>query len=71
MVVFFPSMMRWEQRDNYLGFSMVDAFPDMFLEDLLGLPLDREIEFCVDLVLRAQPISITQYRMAPTKLTEL
>ena len=37
---------------------MVDEFLDVFLEDLLGLPPDRVIKFYIDLVPRAQPISI-------------
>ncbi|CAL2277819.1 unnamed protein product [Prunus armeniaca] len=30
---------------------VVWEFPDVFLEDLLGLPLEREIEFTIELVL--------------------
>ena len=37
----------------------------------MGLPPDREIKFCIDLVPRAQPISITPYRMALAELIEL
>ena len=50
---------------------MVSGFPDVFPEDLPGLPPDREIEFCIDLVPGAQPVSITPYRMAPAELAEL
>ena len=50
---------------------MVDEFSDVFSEELPGLPPNREIEFCIDLVPGAQPISIPPYRMAPTELTEL
>ena len=49
---------------------MVEEFPNIFPEELLGLPTDREIEFCIDLIPGAQPISIPPYRMAPTELTE-
>src|SRR5215813_13763652 len=42
-----------------------------FPEDLPGLPIDREIEFCIDLVPGTQLISIPSYRMAPVKLREL
>lgn len=31
----------------------------------------REVEFCIDLVLGATPISKAPYRMAPTELKEL
>ena len=50
---------------------MVDKFPDVFPNKLLGFPPDREIEFSINLVPRVQPISILPYRMAPAELTEL
>lgn len=46
-------------------------FPDVFLEDLLGLPLDKQIEFTIDLVLGTAPISKPLYRIAPIELQEL
>ena len=55
----------------YLGLYVVEEFPNVFLEDLLGLSLDREFKFCIDLVLGAQLIFVTPYRMAPVELTEL
>ncbi|XP_022894103.1 uncharacterized protein LOC111408590 [Olea europaea var. sylvestris] len=51
--------------------SVVRDFPDVFPEDLLGLPLDREIKFCIDLVPETAPISQVPYRMAPKELKEL
>ena len=48
---------------------MVEEFPDVFPDELLGLPPDREIEFCIDLIPRAQPVSIPPYRIASTELT--
>ena len=33
-------------------------FVDVFPEDLLGLPFDREIEFAIDLVPGTAPISM-------------
>ena len=49
----------------------VQEFSDVFPEDLLGLPLDRELKFGIDFLLRSAPISIPPYRMAPTELKEL
>ena len=46
-------------------------FPDVFPEDLSGLPLDREIEFSIDLLPGTTPISKAPYRMAPVELEEL
>lgn len=56
---------------NYPGLFVSDDFPDVFLEDLLRLSLDRGIKFYIDIVPRAQHIFITPYRMTPTELTEL
>ena len=46
-------------------------FPDVFPEELPGLPPDREIEFCIDVVPGTVPISLPPYRMAPAELKEL
>ncbi|KAL4032361.1 hypothetical protein IC575_005432 [Cucumis melo] len=50
---------------------VVKEFLDVFLDDLSGLPLDREIEFTIELLLGTTPISQTPYRMAPSELKEL
>ena len=36
-----------------------------------GLPPEREIEFCIDIVPGTDPISMPPYRMAPAELNEL
>ena len=46
-------------------------FPDVFPDELPGLPPHREIEFCIDVVYDTTPISMPPYRMAPAKLKEL
>ncbi|WMV08752.1 hypothetical protein MTR67_002137 [Solanum verrucosum] len=38
---------------------VVNEFPEVFPYDLLGIPLEREIDFCIDLLPDTQPISIT------------
>ena len=50
---------------------VVCEFLDVFLEELLGLPPDREIEFCIDVVPGTDPISMPPYRMGPVELKEL
>ena len=37
-------------RANYSRFHVVDEFVDIFLEHLLRVLLNKEIEFCIDLV---------------------
>ena len=46
-------------------------YPEVFSEELPGLPPQREIEFAIDVVPGATLASITPYRMAPVELKEL
>ncbi|XP_076909919.1 uncharacterized protein LOC143567362, partial [Bidens hawaiensis] len=44
---------------------VVREYPDVFPEELPGLPPDHEIEFTLNLIPGAEPISKAPYRMAP------
>ena len=46
-------------------------FPEVFPEELPGLPPEREVEFAIDVVPEAKPVSKAPYRMAPVELKEL
>ncbi|XP_070056925.1 uncharacterized protein [Nicotiana tomentosiformis] len=50
---------------------VVHEFPDIFPDELPGLPPRRRIDFFFNIVLGTQPISIHPYRMAPTELKNL
>ncbi|KAA3466717.1 Gag-Pol polyprotein [Gossypium australe] len=50
---------------------VVCEYPDVFPEELLGLPPIREVEFAIELVPGKSPILIAPYRMALKKLKEL
>ena len=50
---------------------VVNEFPDVFPEDLPGLPLDRDVEFTIDVMPGTAPISKAPYRMAPAEMKEL
>ena len=50
---------------------IVRDFPEVFPEDLPGLPPTRQIEFRIDLVPGAAPVARAPYRLAPTELQEL
>jgi hypothetical protein len=50
---------------------VVCEFPDVFPEDLHGLPLERDVEFVIELKPRTTPISRRSYRMPPNELAEL
>ena len=50
---------------------VVREFPELFPEDLPGLPPDREIKFTIDVIPGVAPISVLPYRMAPLELQVL
>nr|GFC37323.1 putative reverse transcriptase domain-containing protein [Tanacetum cinerariifolium] len=50
---------------------MVRDFPEVFPEDLPGLPLIRPVEFQIDLVPGAAPVAREPYRLAPSEMKEL
>ena len=50
---------------------VVKDYPDVFPEELPGMPPDRDIEFLIDLVSGNGPISKRPYRMPPRELEEL
>ncbi|XP_060212226.1 uncharacterized protein LOC132639846 [Lycium barbarum] len=50
---------------------IVCEFPDVFPENLPGLPPEREVEFSIEVILGTTPISINPYQMAPAELKEL
>ena len=49
----------------------MNKFADVFPDELPGLPPQREVEFTIELVPGAEPISKAPYRMAPLELQEL
>ncbi|KAJ9566249.1 hypothetical protein OSB04_002215 [Centaurea solstitialis] len=51
--------------------SVVRDFPDVFPEDLSGLPPERQVEFHIDLTPGAAPIARAPYRLAPTEMKEM
>jgi hypothetical protein len=50
---------------------VVRDFPDVFLEELPGMPPNREVEFIIDLLPGTGPISKQPYRMSVEELKEL
>nr|GFA95060.1 putative reverse transcriptase domain, aspartic peptidase domain protein [Tanacetum cinerariifolium] len=50
---------------------IVSEFLDVFPDELPGIPLVREVEFSIELIPGAEPISKAPYRMAPIELKEL
>ncbi|GJZ08798.1 putative reverse transcriptase domain-containing protein [Tanacetum coccineum] len=50
---------------------VVREFLEVFLEDLPGLPPIRQVEFQIDLIPGATPITRAPYRLAPSEMQEL
>jgi hypothetical protein len=50
---------------------VVCEYTDVFPDELLGMPPDRDIEFAIELQPGTAPISMRPYRMPPAELAEL
>ncbi|GJV42385.1 putative reverse transcriptase domain-containing protein [Tanacetum coccineum] len=50
---------------------IVRDFPEVFPEDLPGLPPIRPVEFQIDLIPGAAPVARAPYRLAPSEMKEL
>jgi hypothetical protein len=50
---------------------VVCEFPDVFPEDLPGLPPERDVEFVIELKPGTTPVSRRSYRIPPNELAEL
>nr|GEV32813.1 putative reverse transcriptase domain-containing protein [Tanacetum cinerariifolium] len=50
---------------------VVREFPDVFLEELPGLPPVCQVEFQIELILKVAHVARAHYRLAPSKMQEL
>ncbi|GJR50769.1 putative reverse transcriptase domain-containing protein [Tanacetum coccineum] len=60
-----------EEKKRLEDVPIVKDFPDVFPEDLPGLPQTRQVEFHIDLVPGAAPVARAPYRLAPSEMKEL
>ncbi|KAJ9544966.1 hypothetical protein OSB04_024673 [Centaurea solstitialis] len=58
-----------DKRIQYI--PVVREFPEVFPEELPGLPPYRQVEFHIDLVPKAAPVAKSPYRLAPSEMQEL
>ena len=56
---------------NFENIPVIREFPNVFPEELPGVPPEREVDLSIEVVQRMTPISRAPYRMTPTKLKEL
>jgi hypothetical protein len=66
-----PSLLNQVRGTSLEEIRVVQEYPDVFLEDLLGMPPHRDIEFIIDLVPGTPPISKRPYRMPVNELAKL
>nr|GEV50868.1 putative reverse transcriptase domain-containing protein [Tanacetum cinerariifolium] len=74
--VFLAHITMKEAKDKSKGKRLEDVpivkdFPEVFPEDLSGIPPARQVEFQIDLVPGAAPVVRAPYRLAPLKMKEL
>ncbi|KAL8260217.1 hypothetical protein R6Q59_028170 [Mikania micrantha] len=71
-VVFLAHMME-KQKDKIKiqDVPVVKEYPEVFPDDLPGLPPARPVEFGIDLVPGATPVAKSPYRLAPSEMQEL
>nr|KYP56352.1 Transposon Ty3-G Gag-Pol polyprotein [Cajanus cajan] len=65
------AMMSVETERVISEINVVRDFAEVFPDEVPGLSLVREMEFSIDLVPGAGPVSVAPYRMAPAELIEL
>ena len=56
---------------NLEDIPVVKEFPNVFLEELPGLPPEREVDISIEVLHGTTLISRAPYRIAPTQLKEL
>ncbi|XP_048140756.1 uncharacterized protein LOC125316462 [Rhodamnia argentea] len=59
------------EEPKFEDIPVVREFPDVFPQDLSGLPPERETEFSIELINGAKPISKAPYRVSISELKEL
>ncbi|KAJ9544313.1 hypothetical protein OSB04_024020 [Centaurea solstitialis] len=58
-------------KEGHSQLELKSTYPEVFPEELPGLPLHRQVEFHIDLVTGAAPVAKSPYRLAPSEMREL
>ena len=74
--VFLTSITKTDEEDESEKKRLEDVpivrdFPEVFIEDLPGIPPTRQVEFRIDLILGAAPVARAPYRIDPSEMKEL
>nr|GEU49341.1 putative reverse transcriptase domain-containing protein [Tanacetum cinerariifolium] len=65
-----PSNGKEIRQERLENIPVVREFPDVFLEELPGLPPVRQVEFQIDLIPEATPVAHAPYRLAPSEIVK-
>ncbi|KAI3701001.1 hypothetical protein L2E82_45642 [Cichorium intybus] len=60
-----------KEKKSIHDIKVVRDYPEVFPDDLPGLPPERQVGFRIDLIPGATPIARAPYRLAPTEMREL
>ena len=72
LMVWLASLTLEDEARQELGLpQVVHEYEDVFSDELLRLPLHRDVDFTIELHLGTSPISMTLHRMADVELQEL
>lgn len=63
--------LKLETKEVIGNLQVLYDFPNVFPNDISGLPLEREVEFAIDLVPGTRTISMVPYIMSQSELSEL
>ncbi|KAI3754867.1 hypothetical protein L1987_54659 [Smallanthus sonchifolius] len=71
-MVFLAHVIQKEDKERRIeDIPIIREFPEVFPDDLPGLPLVREVKFRIDLIPGANTVAKAPYRLAPSELQEL
>ncbi|XP_071708392.1 uncharacterized protein [Rutidosis leptorrhynchoides] len=60
-----------KEKKALVDIPVVSEFPEVFPDELSGLPPVREVEYKIELVPGATPVAKAQYRLAPSEIREM
>jgi hypothetical protein len=60
-----------DKESKQIHIRIVSEFPDVFPEELPSMPLERKVEFAIELIPGTAPISKKAYRVSGPELVEL
>ncbi|KAJ0565465.1 putative nucleotidyltransferase, Ribonuclease H [Helianthus annuus] len=70
-VIYMAQVIIDEPKPKIEDIPVISEYPEVFPEELPGLPPDRKVEFRIDIIPGAAPVARAPYRLAPTEMKEL